>query len=201
MTRLLVILLLLPAALSAQSGRARNVVLFLADAGGIPTINAASWHGYNAPRGLFLQRMPHIALSDTSPVGAIVSDSAAGMTAIVTGQKTRNGVIAQDATVERGKKDGAPLKSLLEYAEEHGLATGVITNDALTGATPAALYAKANDRASAAVIFQQIFTPRFGDGPDVMIGAGRAAITIICPPCSPLVSSSNCWKPVGMPVI
>jgi alkaline phosphatase len=85
-------------------------------------------------------------------------------------------VIAQDATVERGKKDGAPLKSLLEYAEERGLATGIVTNDALTGATPATLYAKANDRAHTAIIFQQIFTPRFGDGPDVMIGAGRPAI-------------------------
>src|SRR3954464_13739388 len=30
-------------------------------------------------------------LSDTSPVGRWVTDSAAGMTAIVTGQKTRNG--------------------------------------------------------------------------------------------------------------
>jgi alkaline phosphatase len=176
MVRYLAILLLIPAALSAQSGRARNVVLFLADAGGIPTINAASWHAHGAPRQLFLQRMPFIGLSDTSPVRALVSDSAAGMTAIVTGHKTLNGVIAQGPSTVRGKEDGPPLKSILEYAEEHGLATGIITNDALTGATPAALYAKANDRAQAAVIFQQVFTPRFGDGPDVMIGAGRGAI-------------------------
>ena len=45
------------------------------------------------------------------------------------------------------------------------------------GATPAALYAHANDRAASAVIFQQAFAPRFGDGIDVMIGPGRAAIT------------------------
>jgi len=177
MARLLALLLLVPVALSAQAGRARNVVLFLADAGGIPTINAASWYAHGAPRSLFLQRMPYIGLSDTSPVRAIVSDSAAGMTAIVTGQKTLNGVIAQGPAAVRGKEDGPPLKSILEYAEEHGLSTGIITNDALTGATPAALYAKANERAQAALIFQQIFTPRFGDGPDVMIGAGRAAIT------------------------
>jgi alkaline phosphatase len=39
------------------------------------------------------------------------------------------------------------------------------------------LYAKANDRASTAVIFAQLFAPRFGDGPDIVIGAGRPAIT------------------------
>src|SRR5918993_2720660 len=168
--------LLLPALIGAADGRARNVVLFIADAGGIPTINAASLHGYGAPRRLFVQRMPHIALAETSAVPHFVTDSAAGMTAIVTGEKTRNGFIAQSASGTRGKQDGAPLKTILEHAEERGLATGIITNDAVSGATPAALYAKANDRASMAVIFTQVFTPRFGDGVDVMIGAGRPAI-------------------------
>jgi len=173
---LLASLLLVPALLTAADGRAKNVILFLADAGGIPTINAASLHGYGAPRKLFLQRMPHIGLSDTSAVPHFVSDSAAGMTAIVTGQKTHNGVIAQSAAAQRGVSDGTPLKTILEFAEERGLSTGIITNDAVTGATPAALYAKANDRGATAVIFPQIFTPRFGDGVDVMIGAGRPAI-------------------------
>src|SRR5688500_3685596 len=175
MARTLIALLLLVPALAAAD-RAKNVVLFLADAGGIPAINAASLHGYGAPRKLFVQRMPYIGLSETSAVQNFVTDSAAGMTAIVTGEKTRNGFIAQSASGTRGQQDGAPLKTILEYAEERGLATGIITNDAVSGATPAALYAKANDRASTAVIFTQVFTPRFGDGVDVMIGAGRPAI-------------------------
>jgi alkaline phosphatase len=176
MPRILIALLLLaPAAVSADR-RAKNVVLFLADAGGIPTINAASLHGYGVPRKLYLQRMPNIGLSDTSSASRFVTDSAAGMTAIVTGHKTNNNVVGQSASGERGVRDGAPLKTILEYAEERGLSTGIITNDALTGATPASLYAKANDRALVAAIFQQAFTPRFGDGPDVMIGAGRPAI-------------------------
>ena len=176
MPRILIALLFAPVAIAAES-RARNVILFLADAGGTSTIAAASLHAYGEPRRLFLQRMPHIALSDTSSASAFVTDSAAGMTAIVTGERTHNGVIAQSASAVRGKTDGQPLKTILEYAEERGLSTGIITNDALSGATPAALYAKANDRAHTAVIFQQVFTPRFGDGPDVMIGAGRPAIT------------------------
>jgi alkaline phosphatase len=177
MSRVLIALLLLvPAAVSADR-RAKNVILFLADAGGISTINAASLHGYGAPRKLYLQRMPNIGLSDTSSASRFVTDSAAGMTAIVTGQKTNNSVVGQSASAERGVRDGAPLKTILEYAEERGLSTGIITNDALSGATPASLYAKAHDRALTAAIFQQAFAPRFGDGPDVMIGAGRGAIT------------------------
>jgi alkaline phosphatase len=174
---LIVLLLLVPAAVVSADRRAKNVILFLADAGGIPAIHAASLHGYGAPRKLFVQRMPHIGLSDTSSASRFVTDSAAGMTAIVSGQKTNNNVVGQSASGERGVRDGAPLKTILEYAEERGLSTGIITNDALSGATPAALYAKANDRALSAAIFQQAFTPRYGDGPDVMIGTGRSAIT------------------------
>src|SRR5687767_8214618 len=175
MPRLVIVLLIVPVLLAAQS-RAKNVILFLADAGGIPTIHAASLHGYGAARKLFVQRMPNIALSDTSSASGYVTDSAAGMTAIVTGHRTNNGVIAQSASSQRGLRDGEALKTILEHAEERGLSTGIITNDAVTGATPAALYAKANERAEMAVIFQQVFTPRHGDGVDVMIGAGRPAI-------------------------
>lgn len=172
----LIALLLAPVALSAQS-RARNVILFLADAGGTSTIAAASLHGYGEPRRLFIQHLPFIALSETSSASSMVTDSAAGMTAIVTGVKTNNGVISESRSAVRKKVDGEPLKSILEYAEEHGLSTGVITNDSLAGATPAATYAKANDRGLTAAIFSQVFAPKFGDGVDVMIGAGRSSVT------------------------
>ncbi len=175
MKRILIALVLLPAALSAQS-RARNVILFLADAGGTSTLAAASLHGHGAPRQLFVQSMPHIGLSDTSSAAHIVTDSAAGMTAIVTGHKTVNGVVSLSASTVRGKQDGGRLKTILEYAEEHGLSTGVISNDSLTGATPAATYAHVNDRGQTAAIFTQVFTPQFGDGVDVLIGGGRPAI-------------------------
>ena len=106
-----------------------------ASAGGIPTLHAASLHGYGAPRKLFVQRMPHIALSDTSSGSHFVTDSAAGMTAIVTGRKINNNMVSQSTSGERGVRDGEPLKTILEYAEERGLSTGIITNDAATGAT------------------------------------------------------------------
>jgi alkaline phosphatase len=167
-----------PAPLPGQATpkHAKNVILFLADAGGIPTLNAASALGFGAPQKLYVQSWQHIGLSDTSTATQWVTDSAAGMTAIVTGQKTNNGVLSQSATAVRGKGDGAPLKTILEYAEEHGLSTGVMTNVNIADATPAACYSHVNDRGKFGEIFSQIFAPRFGDGVDVVLGVGRKQI-------------------------
>jgi alkaline phosphatase len=171
---LLCTLFCLPAGIAAA--RAKNVILFIGDAGGIPTLHAASIVKYNDPQKLFIHQMPHIALVDTSAADDWVTDSAAGMTAIVTGQKTNNGVISQSAAAVRGKQDGELLKTILEHAEERGLATGVLSNMTMTDATPAACYAHSNDRSLAGPIFSQVFTPRFGNGVDLIIGAGRKKI-------------------------
>jgi alkaline phosphatase len=167
---------LVASAAPAGPKRAKNVILFLADAGGVATLNAASLHGYQAPLKLHVQGWPHVGLSDTTPVGGVVTDSANGMTAIVTGQKTRNGVISQGPDAVRGKRDGRVLKTILEYAEERGLQTGVVTHMPVVDATPAACYAHANERGDEAGIFVQAFAPRFGDGVDVLIGSGRSEL-------------------------
>jgi len=156
--------------------RARNVILFVGDAGGLPTLNAASLYGYDRPQALFIQKMPYIALMDTSAANGWVTDSAAGMTAIVTGRKTNNGVLSQSDAAVRGKQEGQPLKTILEYAEERGLSTGVISNDSVAGATPAACYAHANNRNSTAAIVAQLVKPRAGNGVDLLLGGGRSAI-------------------------
>jgi alkaline phosphatase len=120
--------------------------------------------------------MPNIALMDTSTASNWVTDSAAGMTAIVTGRKTHNGVLSQSDTAVRGQKDGARLKTILEYAEERGLSTGVITNDSAAGATPAACYAHVNNRSNTAGIIAQLGKPLAGNGVDLVLGPGRSAI-------------------------
>jgi alkaline phosphatase len=158
------------------AGRARNVILFVGDAGGLPTISAASLYGHDRPQALFIQSMPHLALMETSAADAWVTDSAAAMTAMVTGRKTRRGVISQSETAIRQQKDGERLKTILEYAEDHGLSTGVISNDSMAGATPAACYAHANDRKSTGEIVAQIVTPASGDGVDLVLGGGRQEI-------------------------
>ena len=163
-------------AVAQTPARAKNVILFLADAAGLPTLNAASALGYGAPQKLYVQSWPYLGLSDTSTASEWVTDSAAGMTAIVTGEKTHNGVLSQKADSVRGKKDGTPAKTILEYAEERGLSTGVLTNVNIADATPAACYAHVDERGKFGEIFAQLFAPRFGDGADVVMGVGRAEI-------------------------
>ena len=176
MKRAILFLAFATALVHGAQAQARNIILFIGDAGGIPTMNAASWYKYGQPQKLFIQSMPHIALMDTSAADAYVTDSAAGMTAIVTGRKTNNGVISQSAAARPGKRDGETLKTILEYAEEHGLSTGVLSNMNMTDATPAACYAHVNDRDQSGKIFAQVFNPRFGDGVDLIIGDGRDAM-------------------------
>jgi len=173
MRRSLWLLMVFALASPSARGEAKNVILFLGDAAGIPTLHIASIYRYDHPSKLFIQQMPYIALMDTSAIDEWVTDSANGMSAIVTGQKTKNGVISQSAAAVRGKQDGEILQTILEYAEERGLSTGVISNMNITDATTAACYSHSNDRGASGPIFAQIFTPRFGDGVDVVIGAGR----------------------------
>jgi alkaline phosphatase len=174
---LITLFVLFALSLGAAERRAKNVILFIGDAAGVATINAASIYEHGRPQALYLQKMPHVALMDTSTASQWVSDSAAGMTAIVTGRKTHNGVISQADDAVRGVQDGSVLKTILEYAEERGLATGVITNSPVADATPAACYAHSNDRRKWGEIFAQVWQPRFGDGIDVIIGPGRERIT------------------------
>src|SRR5918996_162643 len=162
--------------LALSAPKAKNVILFLADGTGIPTVNAASLHGYGKPRSLYIQSMPNIGLSETSSASSWVTDSAAGMTAIVTGVKTHNGVVSQGPDAERGLKNGEGLKTILEYAEEKGLSTGVVSNSPMADATPAACYARSNDRGKWGEIFLQVADSRYGDGIDVVIGPGRTRI-------------------------
>lgn len=159
---------------SAAEPRAKNVILFLGDAGGIPTLNAAGIYGHNQPQSLFIQHMDHFALSDTSALDAWVTDSAAGMTALVTGHKTNKGMLSTLPSASGGEPSA--VKTILEYAEERGLATGVITNMPVWDATPAACYAHIGSRKSRDEIFKQLLHPKFGDGVDVIIGADHKGI-------------------------
>ena len=167
-----------PAATRAQTKaekpapRARNVIVFLGDAGGVSTINAAGILANDRPQSLFIQSMPNLALSDTSSLNNWVTDSGAGMTAIMTGRKTNNSMVS--VVPNATGSDVTPVKTLLEYAEQYGLSTGVVTNMKIWDATPAATYAHVASRKNKDEIFKQMLAPRFGNGVDVLIGKGRA---------------------------
>lgn len=151
--------------------KARNVIVFLGDAGGLSTLSAAGIMAHDRPQSLHIQSMPHIGLSDTSSRNRWVSDSAAGMSAIMTGHKTDNGMVSV-VPVEGGAP--RPVQTFFEHAERRGLSTGIVTNMPIWDATPAACYAHAASRKDKAAIFAQLLSPRFGNGVDIMVGRGRA---------------------------
>jgi alkaline phosphatase len=165
-------LLLSSASGSAMAQEARNVILFLGDAGGLPTLNAGGILANDAPQSLYIHTMPYVDLSDTSSLNQWVTDSGAGMTAIMTGHKTNNAMVSAIPSGTGGAV--VPVKSLLEYAEERGLSTGVMTNMKIWDATPAATFAHVGARKNKDEIFRQMLKPRFGDGVDILIGKGRA---------------------------
>ena len=179
-TKTLIATTLLAAAASPAWAAAKNVILFVGDGAGVSSLNAASIYGYGRAQALYLQRLPHMALADTSTAKEWVTDAAAAASAWATGRKGRNGVVSQSPDAERDTKDGETLKTVLEFAEEHGLSTGIIANDDRTGVTIAAVaafYSHINNRQRSAEIFQQLLNPRFGNGPDIVIGTGRKWIT------------------------
>jgi alkaline phosphatase len=174
----LAILLIAAAAATAPAySQAKNVILFIGDGAGISSLNAASISGYGKPQALYIQKMPHLALADTSTAKEWVTDGAACASAWATGKKGRNGVVSMSPDAEKDVRDGEIYKTALEYAMEQGLATGVISNDGVAGAAVSAFYAHHNNRGKAGEIFQQALNPKFGKGPDVIIGTGRKQIT------------------------
>ena len=137
------------------SGPARNVVLMIADGMDINTITAARILAGQRAGGpgedhvLTIDTLPHTAFIKTYNVNAQVPDSAGTATAILSGEKTRNGVVNVDASVERGDCEGARghrLRTLADIAAARGMATGVVTTTRLTHATPASVYASSPDR-------------------------------------------------------
>lgn len=84
---------------------------------------------------LTMNSMPVVGINTTHALDNLVTDSAAAGTALATGKKTNNGMIAM-------LPDGTELKSSLDYAMEAGKATGVITSTRITHATPAAFVSK-----------------------------------------------------------
>lgn len=177
--------LILSAMLNASPAfaEAKNAILFIGDGVGVSSLNAASIYGYGKPQALYIQSMPHVALADTSTTREWVADGPASSTAWATGAKTHNGIVSESDSAERfGGKEGEYLKTIVEYAEEHGLATGLIGNRNETGlADPviAAAYAHINrpPKRMSGEIFFQLLNMKYGNGPDVAIGTGRKLIS------------------------
>ncbi len=183
-----------------RKGRAKNVILFVGDGMGISTLTAArilegQLRGESGEENrLSFEEFPFSALSKTYQVDQQTPDSAPTMSAIITGLKTDEGIISVNQNVRLGDHRtvaGNESKTLIEYAEESGRSTGVVSTARLTHATPAACYAHSPSRnwetdveifngnreawnAKFPDIARQLIEFRYGNGLEVALGGGRA---------------------------
>ncbi len=177
--------------------RARNVILFIGDGMSLPTVAAAriyegQQHGQpGEENALSFEQFPYTALSKTYNTDSQTPDSAGTMSAMMTGSKTRIGVLSIAQSAKRGDCAAglqAPMATAIEIAAAAGLGTGVVTTTRLTHATPAATYSHVADRnwevdadlpesaraAGCRDIARQLLEFDVGHGIDVAMGGGRS---------------------------
>lgn len=175
------------AAQAQLAERATNVIFFLGDGMGLNTLTAARIYAVGEDGELTIDTLPESAFVKTFSKNAQVTDSAASMSAYMTGVKQDNGVISMSAdtrSIAPGPglasrcENGQPAVTLAELAKRHGMAAGVVTTTSVTDATPAAAYAHAchrkleTDIAAALVPGGAGFNPALGSGLDVVFGGG-----------------------------
>lgn len=139
--------------------KVKNVIFMIGDGMGLNQLYA----GMTANGGnLNIERCTHIGLAKTYSANSYITDSAAGGTALATGNKTNNGMIGMNA-------DSVAVKSILTMAEESGMATGLVATVRITHATPAAFYAHQISRN----MYEEIAADMLTSGVDFFVGGGR----------------------------
>ena len=136
----------------------KNVILMIGD--GMSLSHIANLWTANMGR-VNLENAQVIGLSKTYTADRLITDSAASGTAMASGQKTNYHYLGVDTL-------GQPLPTIVDYAHQKGLSTGVVVTCRLYDATPSAFLAHNIDRDEAYDII--------GDYPsshcDVIIGGG-----------------------------
>ena len=114
----------------------KNIILMIGDGMGISQITAGMYQNGNT---LHLEGFPVVGMHKSYAADNLITDSAAGATAFACGQKTYNGAVAVD-------RDSLAMKTILEEAEDHQLATGLVATSTIVHATPASFIAHVNSR-------------------------------------------------------
>ena len=143
----------------AVDQRPRNIILMIGDGMGISQITAGMYSNGNK---LNLERFPVIGIHKPYSSDNLVTDSAAGATAFSTGRKTYNGAIGVD-------NDSMALYTILEEAEDNGLATGMVSTSTIVHATPASFIAHQAQRS----YYEAIAADFLKTDIDLFIGGGK----------------------------
>uniref|UniRef100_A0A8C8LZF0 Alkaline phosphatase n=1 Tax=Oncorhynchus tshawytscha TaxID=74940 RepID=A0A8C8LZF0_ONCTS len=134
---------------------AKNLILFLGDGMGIPTVTAArilkgQLSGQSGEETqLEMDKFPFVALSKTYNTNAQVADSAGTATAYLCGVKANEGTVGVSAAAVRSQcntTQGNEVTSILKWAKEAGKSVGIVTTTRVNHATPSAAYAHCVDR-------------------------------------------------------
>ncbi|RXG19649.1 alkaline phosphatase [Leeuwenhoekiella aestuarii] len=142
-----------------------NVILMIGDGTGLAQITS----GQIANGGvLTVTQLKDIGFSKTASTDDLVTDSAAGATAMATGTKTHNRAIGVGP-------DDQPLQNITEILGAKGFATGLVTTDAIDGATPASFYAHRKERDDA----QGILADLKGSEIDFFIAGGKSKAALL----------------------
>jgi alkaline phosphatase len=157
---------------------ARNIILFVADGGQVGTFTAArlvsrgQTNGvYNSP--LSFDTFEEIGFSHTSALNSIITDSAAGASAWLTGHKTAVAATGSYPDTSPDTFDDPRVETFTELIQRtRGMSVGVASDGDVTGATAAAMYGHARERDSEQ---RNVFVAdHLDNGPfvDVILGGG-----------------------------
>lgn len=142
-----------------EGKKVKNVILMIGDGMGLEQLSAA-WV-VNGRHLNITDNFPYTGLQWTYSASKLVTDSAAAGTALATGSKTNNGMIAMSP-------DRQPLETLSEYAKSKGMKTGTSVVCRICDATPAVFSTHAAHRDSLYDITAQFVDSRL----DFLFGGG-----------------------------
>ncbi len=135
-----------------------NVILMIGDGNGLAQISSGMYANGNH---LSMLSIKDLGLVKTQSAEDFTTDSAAGATALATGEKTNNRYIGVGP-------DGKNLLTIFDYLKQRQYLTGIITTDAITGATPSAFYGHTNERDNSEKLLADLNQSEV----DVFIGGG-----------------------------
>ena len=147
--------ILLFALAALAEGKAKYVFYFIGDGMGVNQVNAAETYlgaleGRIGIKELCFPSFPYFGLINTQSATNGVTDSAAGGTALASGNKTKNGALGVLKDLE------TPVDCIAHWAKEAGAAVGVTTSVSIDHATPAAFYSHVPKRSMSYEIGAQL---------------------------------------------
>lgn len=150
----------------AADAEVRNVILLLADGLGLPHIVAGRSELVGLNGRLTFERMPVVSWFTTHEASSLITDSAAGGTVLASGEKTDLGALSQSP-------EGRPLRTLVEAAQEAGMAAGLVTDTYIWDATPAAFLVHVASRRERLEVMSQIGR----SGAELVIGEWSSSLS------------------------